>query len=84
MIHPDLLENLRCPETRQRLRLAEPDVIAGLNARIEKGELRNRAGQPLAEKMDGGLVREDNAFLYPIRHNQPIMLIDEAIALGVP
>jgi uncharacterized protein YbaR (Trm112 family) len=81
MIHPDLLENLRCPETKQKLRLAETDLIARLNTRIEKGELRNRAGQPLSEKMDGGLVREDEAFLYPIRHKLPIMLIDEAIAL---
>jgi uncharacterized protein YbaR (Trm112 family) len=81
MIHPDLLENLRCPETKQKLRLAEPDLIASLNARIEKRDLRNRAGQPLSEKIDGGLVREDEAFLYPIRHKLPIMLIDEAIAL---
>src|SRR4051812_37423958 len=81
MIHPDLLENLRCPETKQKLRLADTGLIASLNARIEKGDLRNRAGQPLAEKMDGGLVREDEAFLYPIRHKLPIMLIDEAIAL---
>ncbi len=44
--------------------------------------------QPLAaaesavvEKIDGGLIRADKKFLYPIRHEIPIMLIDEAIPL---
>jgi uncharacterized protein YbaR (Trm112 family) len=82
MIHPDLLETLRCPETRQKLRLAEADLVASLNERIAKGELRNRPGRSVTEKIDGGLVREDNLYLYPIRHNLPIMLIDEAIPLG--
>jgi len=81
MIHPDLLENLRCPETRQKLRLAEPELIASLNSKIDRKETTNRAGQPVVEKIDGGLVREDGEFLYPIRHKLPIMLIDEAIGL---
>jgi uncharacterized protein YbaR (Trm112 family) len=81
MIHPDLLENLRCPETQQKLHLADAILVAELNARIEQGKLQNRGEQRLSEKIDGGLVREDNRFLYPIRHKLPIMLIDEAIAL---
>ena len=31
--------------------------------------------------MDGGLVREDRAFLYRIEDDIPIMLIDEAVPL---
>ncbi|HUR47641.1 MAG TPA: hypothetical protein VMZ27_17285 [Candidatus Saccharimonadales bacterium] len=81
MIHPDLLENLRCPETKQRLHLAQPEILDALNGMIARGELKNRGGNGLTEKIDGGLVREDGKFLYPVRRNLPIMLIDEAIAL---
>jgi uncharacterized protein YbaR (Trm112 family) len=81
MIEPQLLEILRCPETRQELRLAEPALIDRLNGRIAAGALRNRAGQPLKEKLQGGLVRADGKFLYPIRRDIPVMLIDEALPL---
>jgi len=33
------------------------------------------------ERIDAGLVRADGKFLYPIRHDIPIMLVDEAIPL---
>ena len=82
MIHPDLLENLRCPETKQRLRLAEQQVIDSLNNIIARGELKNRAGNRVSDKIESGLVREDGKYLYPIRRNLPIMLIDEALALS--
>ena len=81
MIEPQLLEILRCPETRQELRLAEPALIDRLNGRIAAGALRNRAGQPLKEKLQGGLVRADGKFLYPIRRGVPVMLTEEAVPL---
>lgn len=83
MIKPELLNILRCPDTRQKLALAEPALVAQVNEVIAAARLRNRAGNPVAGKIDGGLVREDGKFLYPIRANLPIMLIDEAIALPV-
>jgi uncharacterized protein YbaR (Trm112 family) len=81
MLHPDLLNDLCCPETKQRVKLAEPALIATTNDKIAAGQARNRAGQPIAEKLDAGLLREDGKFLYPIRRDIPIMLIDEAIPL---
>jgi uncharacterized protein YbaR (Trm112 family) len=72
-----------CPETHQPIALAEPSVIERLNQQIAAGQLKNRAGQPVKEKLDGGLVREDRKFLYPVRGNIPVMLIDEAIPLAV-
>jgi uncharacterized protein YbaR (Trm112 family) len=81
MIDPELLKILCCPETHQPLRPADADLIRSLNERIQGGQLRNRAGQPVKEKIDGGLVRRDGTFLYPIRQNIPVMLIDEAIPL---
>ncbi|MDW8307934.1 MAG: Trm112 family protein [Verrucomicrobiales bacterium] len=82
MIAPDLLELLCCPETHQPVRLAEPELIERLNAQIAAGTLTNRAGQRVAEKLDGGLVRADGRVLYPIRDGIPVMLVEEAIALG--
>lgn len=81
MLHPELINDLCCPETKQRVHLADSTLITSLNDRISSGQARNRAGQSIAEKIDAGLLREDGKFLYPIRRNIPIMLIDEAIPL---
>ena len=83
MIKPELLNILRCPETHQKLALADHALLGQINDAIAAGRLQNRAGHPVSEKIDGGLVREDGKFLYPIRAKLPIMLIDEAIALPV-
>ena len=64
------------------MRLAEPAVIDKLNGQIAAGTVTNRAGQPVKEKIDGGLVRVDGKFLYPIRRNIPVMLVDEGIPLA--
>ena len=56
-------------------------MIAKLNQQIAAGTLKNRGGQPVNEKLDGGLMRADGKFLYPIRRDIPVMLVDEAIPL---
>ena len=79
MVDKELLAILCCPETKQEVTLADEALIRGLNARIEKGELTNKAGQPVTEKLDGGLVRADRKILYPVRESIPVMLIEEGI-----
>jgi uncharacterized protein YbaR (Trm112 family) len=81
MIAPDLLKILCCPETHQEVRLAEPAVVDKLNQQIAASALRNRASQLVQEKIDGGLIRADGKFLYPIRRSIPVMLVDEGIPL---
>lgn len=81
MLHLELINDLCCPETKQRVKLAERGLIDTMNARIASGQARNRAGQTIIEKIDAGLLREDGKFLYPIRRDIPIMLIDEAIPI---
>ncbi len=80
-ISQELLAILACPETKQPLTLATADLISNMNARISQGQLINRAGKSVTEQIDGGLIREDGQYLYPIRDDIPIMLIDEALAL---
>ena len=78
-IDKDLLAILCCPETKQDIALADPALIHQLNDRIVKGELKNKAGQIVTEKLDGGLLRSDKKILYPIREDIPVMLIEEGI-----
>ena len=83
MIDQTLLSILVCPETKAPLELAGPDLVNRLNALIKKGSLKNRGGQKIEEPIDGGLIRkQDRQFLYPVRDDIPIMLIDEAIPLA--
>ena len=81
MIHTELLKILCCPETHQGLRVAETALVEKLNQQITAGGLKNRAGQPVKEKIDAGLVRADGKFLYAIRQDIPVMLVDEAIPI---
>jgi uncharacterized protein YbaR (Trm112 family) len=78
-----LLEILCCPETHQDIRPAEPVLIERINQEIIAGKTRNRGGKQITEPIQGGLVRADQRYLYPIRTGIPIMLVDEAIPLVV-
>ena len=83
-ISKDLLAILCCPETKQEVSLIESRTLDQLNSEIEKGELQNKAGLPVTEKLDGGLLREDGKVVYPIRDQIPIMLIEEGILINEP
>lgn len=80
-MNPQLLDILCCPETHQRLQIAENSVITNLNEKIRNAQLRNRAGKLVNLNIDSGLLREDRKYLYPVRNNIPVLLINEAIPL---
>lgn len=82
MVDPELLEILVCPENHSPVHVADDALVAQVNAAVDAGTLQNRAGNPVETNIDGGLVRDDGAYLYPIRDDIPIMLIDEAIPLA--
>ena len=81
-ISQELLDILVCPETRQSLTLAGTDEVMGINEQIARGELATREGKAVTEPVGGALIRADRQVFYPIRDDIPIMLVDEAIALG--
>lgn len=81
MIDREFLKILACPETKQALRPAELDIISRLNQAVQAGKLLNRAGHKVTDEFNEGLVREDGRFLYIIRDDIPIMLIEEAVSL---
>lgn len=82
MISDELLNVIACPETKQDLVIADGSIVEKINSLIESGELKNRSKQLIVEKIDGGLIqKEAQQYLYPIRNEIPILLIDESIPL---
>ncbi len=81
MIDKELLDILACPETKEDVYLANDELISKVNQLIETQKLKNRNGDKITEKIDGGLLRADKKFMYPIREDIPIMLIEESVPM---
>jgi len=82
-VTPDLLEILVCPETKQPVAPAGPELLARLNQEIRAGHVRTRGGRAVSEPIAEALVREDGRILYAVDDGIPVMLIEESIELGV-
>lgn len=81
MVDQELLDILVCPENKTAVKLVGQEVIDRVNAAVKSGSLKNRAGEKVEEPIDAGLLRADGKYLYPVREDIPIMLIDEAIPM---
>lgn len=73
---------LRCPEDRTPLAEVDAATLQRINAAMAAGTLRNRGGELVSRKLEGGLVRADGTYVYPIFDGIPILLIDEGLALA--
>ncbi len=82
MVDEELLSILVCPENKTPVKLADQPTIDSINGAITGGSLKNRGGEVVDAAIDGGLIREDGAYLYVIREDIPVMLIDEAIPMA--
>lgn len=74
-----LLSILRCPVTHKGLRRAKADVLARVNAAIESGNLSNRDGTVVSEKLTAALVTDDGKLLYPVADGIPVLLEGQSI-----
>lgn len=80
-INPQLVEILCCPETKQNVAILDQARLENLNKEIAAGELKNKSGAVVKEKLDAALIRSDQSIAYPIREGIPIMLIEEGILM---
>ncbi|MCX7014782.1 MAG: hypothetical protein NTW86_19910 [Candidatus Sumerlaeota bacterium] len=81
-VSQELLDILCCPETKEKVSLIDEALLARVNAAIQHGAAKMRNGSPATEPIDGGLLRADGKYLYAIRDDIPVMLIDEAIDMA--
>ena len=77
----ELLKMICCPETHQPFQMAEARFVSELNEKIKAGQVKTRGGKIVSEAVDAGFVREDRKYLYPVRNNIPVLLINESIPL---
>lgn len=73
---------LRCPEDRTPLAEVDAATLRRINDAMAAGTLRNRGGELVSRKLEGGLIRADGTYVYPIFDGIPILLIDEGLALA--
>jgi uncharacterized protein len=78
----EVLDMLCCPENRSRLTPASDKLVRDINAAITGGRLLNRAGKTVEHAIDGGLVRADRAWIYPIVDQIPILIQGDAISMS--
>ena len=81
MLKPEILKLLRCPVTKTPLKLADDSTVDQLNLAIEAGTLVDRIGNSVSEKINSGLVNQDQSLLLPIRGDIAILVADQAIEL---
>jgi uncharacterized protein YbaR (Trm112 family) len=84
MLRAEVARLLRCPDDRSPLAAASEGVVRQVNEAIRAGRLVNRSGRPVERAIDGGLLRADGMWLYPIVDQIPILLRDDAIAVDQP
>lgn len=81
MLNSELLNILVCPTTHQPVREAPAEILSLLNQFVNKRQLKNAQGNLVEIPLEAGLLREDGRVLYPIYHEIPIMLQEEAIEI---
>ncbi len=81
VIDGNLIELLRFIDGHGNLRIAEKPEIDWINEAIRTGRLRDRAEQLVRQPIEGGLINEEQNWVFPVRDGIPTMIADEAIML---
>ena len=74
-----LLAILRCPVTHKELSLARSATLKEVNAAIDAGNLTNRDGKVLGERLAEALISDDGKVLYPVTNGIPVLLEGESV-----
>lgn len=75
-----LLAILRCPVTHKGLAIAKRKTLDDINKAIDAGNVRNRDGRVLAERLTEALVTDDGKVLYPVDDGIPVLLEGESVS----
>ena len=75
------LDVLCCPETHQKLMIANAPALGVINRAIEEGKCVNMGGERVTETITDALIRKDHERLYPVRAGVPVLLIEEGIPI---
>ena len=78
----NLLAILVCPETKQKLRIADESTAQQCLGALSQGTLKNIRGEIIKEQFSELLVREDGKIGYRIVDGIPVMLVEEGIPLS--
>ena len=81
MISSELIKLLVCPETKRPVSLADAATVERVNEQIRSRAVKDRSGAVVEAEIEGGLMTDDLRFLYPVRDEIPVMLIDQAIVI---
>ena len=80
-VDPELVEILVCPDTKLNVDLAPPETVDKINLAIKENQVLNIDGQSVKDRLQDGLLREDDKIIYPVRDCIPVMLIGEGIPM---
>ena len=78
----ELIKILRCPETRQKLAAASPELLQWMRDEQAAGKLFYKSGGFVTAALKAGLVREDGRVMYPVIDDIPVMIKDEAVVIA--
>jgi len=79
-IDPKLLQILRCPVTKQSLSILERSRLERVNDQIRAGKVHHLDGSAVDQPLDEALITANEATLYRVDADIPIMLEDQGIA----
>ncbi|MDH3378636.1 MAG: Trm112 family protein [Gammaproteobacteria bacterium] len=78
-VDPKLLEILRCPVTKQTVRLLSKDKLTVLNAAIAGGDVSYIDGSKIEAPLDEALITDNGRTVYRVDDGIPVMLEDMGI-----
>jgi uncharacterized protein YbaR (Trm112 family) len=79
-IDKKLLEILRCPITKQPLKLLDSTHLETLNRLISEGEMCWADGTAVTEPITEALVTDNQTTIYEVEDGIPVMLEDRSLA----